>query len=130
MYGGGVGEKIKCVGGGGASEIFPSPPPPEDFKWNSPKMKIAPCQFFRDMYIYISIQMLYQITSSMAPKFEKLMQAARSVRNTIQNILDDNDMYLRSQRTPLEDCCKATQLSQQANFPDVSIIFILMLPVC
>ncbi len=66
----------------------------------------------------------------MAPKFEKLMQAARSVRNTIQDILDDNDMYLRSQRTPLEDCCKATQLSQQASFPDVSVVFTLMLPVC
>ncbi len=31
-------KKIKCVGGG-ASEIFSSPSPPEDFKWNSPKAR-------------------------------------------------------------------------------------------
>ena len=37
MYGGGgVCEKNVCVCGGGASEIFSSPSPPEDFKWNSP----------------------------------------------------------------------------------------------
>ncbi len=41
---GGQGKTIKCMGGrlrknkmgGGASEIFSSPSPPKDFKWNSP----------------------------------------------------------------------------------------------
>ena len=62
-------------------------------------------------------QLFSQITSSMAPKFEKLIDAAKSVRTTIQGILDDDDM---SQRTPMEECCNATQLSQQASFPNVS----------
>ena len=58
----------------------------------------------------------------MAPKFEKLMQAVRSIRDTVQEVLEDNDMYLRSERKPPEDCCKATQLTQNANFPNVSIL--------
>ncbi len=84
---------------------------------------IMPLFFTGHILLHISshFQLFSQITSSMAPKFEKLMQAARIVRNTMQDIFDDNDMYLRSQRTPMEDCCKATQLAQQANFPDVSV---------
>ncbi len=37
LYGGGV-HKKNTMCGGGASEIFYSPFPPEDFKWNSPKI--------------------------------------------------------------------------------------------
>ncbi len=62
----------------------------------------------------------FQIQSSMAPKFEKLIQAIQGIRSAAEDTLNSEEVYLRSQREPDGECCGATDLEEDIHFPDVS----------
>ncbi len=64
-----------------------------------------------------------QITSSIAPKFEKLIQAVRSIRKAVQDTVDAKRIYTRSQRDPDEVCKDATDLEEDPYFPGVGVSF-------
>ncbi len=65
----------------------------------------------------------FQITASIAPKFEKLIQAVRSIRKAVQDTVDAGRIYTRAQRAPDEVCKDATDLKEDPDFPGVGFCF-------